>query len=149
MVVFRLATVAILGLDSAGFAGDDPSIEGNLRANIHKEMADYVADSLVDSVYVIYDGTEGKLLRLKFGAPHSGIVKKAGSTSVAPTSPTRPGVSMTLTLSSVAAMVICRFSRTSCTRPPGSNASTIWNRPLPDPRPWRALICCSRVNATG
>ena len=77
MVVFRLATIAVLTLASAAFAGDDPSIKGKLRADIHKAMEDHVAESLVDSVYVIYDGTEGKLLRLKFGALHSGIVKKA------------------------------------------------------------------------
>ena len=40
-------------------------------------MKDHVAESLVDSVYAIYDGQEGALLRLKLGALHSGIVKKA------------------------------------------------------------------------
>ncbi len=77
MRVYCLAMVAVLTLAAAAFAGDDPSIKGKLRADIHEAMATHVADSMVDSVYVIYDGTEGKLLRLKFGELHSGIVKKA------------------------------------------------------------------------
>ncbi len=77
MKILFVALVTVLALSSEGFTGDDPTIKGKIRQEIQKAMKDHIAESLVDSVYAIYDGQEGALLRLKLGALHSGIVKKA------------------------------------------------------------------------
>ena len=75
---FAAATVAGLMMATAtqAFAADDPSIKGELRADIKKAMLEHVAANTLDGDYIIYDAVEGELLRLKFDALHDGIVKK-------------------------------------------------------------------------
>lgn len=57
-------------------AGDDPSIEGELRINIQKTMQAYIDNHIVDGIYWHYDGATGTLLELEFEKLHAGIVKK-------------------------------------------------------------------------
>ncbi len=76
----RLAA-AVLGVafllgGLAAHAGDDPSIQGEVRARIHQAMNVFVADQSVDGVVRLYDPVEGRLLRLRFAGMHQGIVKK-------------------------------------------------------------------------
>ena len=66
----------LLTVSANAFAADDPSIKGELRANIKKAMLEHVAANTVDGDYIIYDAVEGELLRLKFDSLHDGIVKK-------------------------------------------------------------------------
>ena len=58
------------------FAGDDPSIKGQLRTDIQAAMNEFVDAQTVDGVVRLYDPVEGKLLRLEFDNLHSGIVRK-------------------------------------------------------------------------
>ena len=57
-------------------AGDDPSIKGELRTNIHAAMNDFVEEQAVDGVVRLYDPVEGHLLELKSYELHRGIVRK-------------------------------------------------------------------------
>jgi hypothetical protein len=66
----------ILTLGLAARAGDDPSIKGDLRVRIQAAMNTYVASQTINGVFRVYDPVEGRLLRLKFKALHSGIVRK-------------------------------------------------------------------------
>ena len=66
----------LLSISAAAFAADDPSIKGDLRADIKKAMLEHVGANTLDGDYIIYDAVEGNLLRLKFDALHDGIVKK-------------------------------------------------------------------------
>lgn len=77
----KLLAAGILGgflitISANAFAADDPSIKGEVRANITKAMLEHVGANTIDGDYIIYDAVEGKLLRLKFDALHDGIVKK-------------------------------------------------------------------------
>ena len=60
----------------AALAGDDPSIQGDLRTGLQAAMNTYVESQMVDDVVRHYDPVEGRLLRLKFERLHSGIVHK-------------------------------------------------------------------------
>ena len=60
----------------AAWAGDDPSIQGELRTNIHAAMQDFVKAQRVNGVFYQYDPVDGQMLRLHFKNLHSGIVKK-------------------------------------------------------------------------
>ncbi len=71
-----LASALCLSLASSTLAADDPSIKGDLRTRIQSAMSDYAEAQTIDGVVRLYDPVEGKLLRLKFDALHSGIVKK-------------------------------------------------------------------------
>ncbi|MBJ20118.1 MAG: hypothetical protein GY910_26340 [bacterium] len=57
-------------------AGNDASIKGDLRTNIHKAMDSFVDQQTVGDKLRIYDAVDGKLLRLGSYELHSGIVKK-------------------------------------------------------------------------
>ncbi len=57
-------------------AGDDPSIKGDLRTNIHAAMNDFVGEQTVDGRVRLYDPVEGRLLSLEFDNLHEGIVRK-------------------------------------------------------------------------
>lgn len=79
--MFKSLIAALLGgafltVAVTAYAADDPSIKGDLRANITKAMLEHVAANTVDGDYIIYDAVEGELLRLKFDSLHDGIVKK-------------------------------------------------------------------------
>ena len=72
-----VAAAMLLGLISTSAqAGDDPSIKGDLRTNVHKAMDAYVAQQTIDGALRLYDPVDGKLLSLTSYELHSGIVKK-------------------------------------------------------------------------
>ena len=73
-----LATLLVISivLTSVAFAGNDPSIKGDLRTNIKASMMSFIENRMVSDTFIIYDASKGKLLRLKFDKLHDGIVKK-------------------------------------------------------------------------
>ena len=73
-----LATLLVISiaLTSVAFAGNDPSIKGDLRQNIKASMMSFIENRMVNNTFMIYDATRGKLLRLKLDKLHEGIVKK-------------------------------------------------------------------------
>lgn len=72
-----LTSVVVLGLvATSAQAGDDPSIKGSLRTDIHKAMDEFVAHQMIDGRMRLYDSVDGKLLSLGSYELHSGIVKK-------------------------------------------------------------------------
>ena len=68
--------VGALFTASMSFAGDDPSIKGDLRSNIQASMNDFISGQTVDETMFVYDAVDGKLLELSLDSLHSGIVKK-------------------------------------------------------------------------
>jgi len=60
------------------WAGNDPSIKGDLRGNIHKAMSKFIDNHTVNGKIYLYDSVKGSLLKLKFDNLHDGIVKKGG-----------------------------------------------------------------------
>ena len=69
LIIVMLATVP-------AWAGNDPSIKGELRQAIKQAMVEHVAATTIEGRYVIYDAVEGKLKKLKFAELHDGVVKK-------------------------------------------------------------------------
>ncbi len=65
-----------LAMSSLATAEDDPSIKGQLRQNIQTSMKSFIRSETIDGTFYLYDPVEGKLLRLKFGKLHEGIVGK-------------------------------------------------------------------------
>ncbi len=78
LLLGRIAIVlALLGfMTSAAQAGNDPSIKGDLRTNVHQAMNDFVAKNTIGGVLSIYDPVDGVLLKLGSYELHDGIVKK-------------------------------------------------------------------------
>jgi hypothetical protein len=74
--VAATAAALVIGATTAAFAGDDPSIKGDLRTNIHAAMNEFVAGQTVDGAVRLYDAVDGKILSLTGYELHSGIVKK-------------------------------------------------------------------------
>ena len=77
----KLKLVALVGFALTMFgnsvlAGNDPSIKGDLRSNIHYSMNQYISQQSVDGKLYVYDPVDGKLLKLQLEALHDGIVKK-------------------------------------------------------------------------
>ncbi|NIO09056.1 MAG: hypothetical protein GTO40_13980 [Deltaproteobacteria bacterium] len=80
----RLGTLAvailtlglILPLGNSAFAGNDPTIKGQLRADIQKAMQGYVAQRTVDGAFLLYDPVTDEVLRLTSAGIHKGIVKE-------------------------------------------------------------------------
>ena len=70
------AVFLVLGIVTAGFAADDPSIKGQMRAGIQAAMSEHVKHNSVDGRYAIYDATKGELKWLSLDKLHEGIVKK-------------------------------------------------------------------------
>lgn len=79
---FRTLAVSIFALglllpwSNSAFAGDDPSIKGELRADIQNAMQGYVAKRTVDGAFLLYDPVTNEVLRLTDADIHKGIVKK-------------------------------------------------------------------------
>ena len=71
-----IAAFLILGVATVGFAGDDPSIKGQMRAGIQTAMDEHITDNTVGDRYVIYDAANGELKWLTLDKLHEGIVKK-------------------------------------------------------------------------
>lgn len=58
------------------FAGDDPSIKGDLRTSIQTAMGQHIDSNKLNGNYVIYDEINGEMKNLTLVELHSGIVKK-------------------------------------------------------------------------
>jgi hypothetical protein len=72
-----MACIVLLALiASSAEAGNDASIKGDLRTDIHQAMDAFVADQTIDGRLNLYDPVDGKLLSLGSYELHSGIVKK-------------------------------------------------------------------------
>ncbi len=70
------ALAALLLATAPALAGDDPSIQGQLRTDIHASMRGFVDAQSVDGTIRVYDAVDGKLLSLKLDNIHEGIVRK-------------------------------------------------------------------------
>jgi hypothetical protein len=78
MKYFNLITVVliIVGITTTGFAGNDPSIKGQMRTGIQAAMNEHIKHNKVDMQYAIYDSVKGELKWLTLDKLHEGIVKK-------------------------------------------------------------------------
>ena len=63
-------------MSSLVFAGNDPTIQGKLRADIGMAMNGFIKHNSYQSNFIIYDAVAGKLLHLNFDKLHTGIIKK-------------------------------------------------------------------------
>ena len=70
-----LTTLALV-ISSSALAGNDPSIKGQLRTDIHEAMNQHIKSNTINDDYVLYDAVTGKLLRMQLDELHSGIVSK-------------------------------------------------------------------------
>lgn len=75
-IITLIVTLLIPLLSVNVFAGDDPSIQGQLRTDIGKAMQRFIAQNSVDNRFIIYDAVSGELMLLEFEKLHAGIVKK-------------------------------------------------------------------------
>ncbi|MDH5231963.1 MAG: hypothetical protein OEZ58_17310 [Gammaproteobacteria bacterium] len=66
-----------LALPLMTFAGDDPSIKGNLRSTIQGAMHQFIKTQSINNELMLFDEKEGKVLRLSLDKLHDGIVKKS------------------------------------------------------------------------
>ena len=72
--LFALSIVMIF--TATAFAGDDPSIKGEIRTGVQQAMVQHISDNTLGEQYVIYDVVTGELKKLEFAELHKGIVKK-------------------------------------------------------------------------
>ncbi|MBL0713602.1 MAG: hypothetical protein JJV98_07850 [Desulfosarcina sp.] len=75
LIVWTLAVLFALG-GSTALAGNDSSINGELRQAIQARMVSHIEGHTVEDTYFLFDAAEGKLLALKFKQLHKGIVRK-------------------------------------------------------------------------
>lgn len=74
---FRIFFITIMVLSPlAAFAGNDPSIQGDLRTGIKIAMQALIERNTINDTYRLYDPIKGKLLHLQLVKLHDGIVKK-------------------------------------------------------------------------
>ncbi len=71
-----LGLAVAIGLGANAFAADDPSIEGQQRADIKASMAAHIETTKYKDAYLIFDAVAGGLKRLDFDHVHDGIVRK-------------------------------------------------------------------------
>lgn len=78
MKYFNLITamIIIMGIATTGFAANDPSIKGQMRAGIQAAMNEHIKHNAVGMKYAIYDSVKGELKWLTLDKLHDGIVKK-------------------------------------------------------------------------
>ena len=69
-----LSVLILVG--SIAYAGDDPSIKGDLRIGIQASMKNFIDAQTIKNTFYIYDPIDNKLLNLKLKELHPGIVKK-------------------------------------------------------------------------
>ena len=75
-VLLSLGAILFLGVASMTYAADDPSIKGDLRTNIKASMNTFVSGQTINGRMYLFDGVQGKLLKMKLVELHDGIVKK-------------------------------------------------------------------------
>lgn len=73
---FLLMTVLLVGSGLPALAGDDPSIQGELRQKIQQSMTQYIDQMSVDGTLRQYDPVSGEPRELEFQELHDGIVRK-------------------------------------------------------------------------
>lgn len=71
-----LLLILLLVLGAPAGAGDDPSIQGDLRTNVQAAMNRYVDAQTIDGSMRLYDPVTDELLVLRLDALHEGIVRK-------------------------------------------------------------------------
>ncbi len=71
-----LGLAVAIGLSASALAADDPSIEGQQRADIKASMAAHIETTKYKDAYLIFDAVAGGLKRLNFDHVHDGIVRK-------------------------------------------------------------------------
>ncbi len=69
VVFFTLSPLSV-------FAGNDSSIQGDLRTEIKIAMQTLIERNTINNTYRLYDPIKGKLLHLQLVKLHEGIVKK-------------------------------------------------------------------------
>jgi len=76
----KIITLGLLALflltGPVAYAADDPSIKGDLRANIQTTMDTFIKNQTIDGTLRLYDPVEDVLLKVKLKKLHPGIVKK-------------------------------------------------------------------------
>jgi len=70
-----MVTIAMVW-PAALVAADDPSIKGQLRADIQSSMEEFIDSRTKDGGYLHYDAAKGEVLTFNFKELQSGIVKK-------------------------------------------------------------------------
>ena len=72
-----LACLIVSGITGSktAAAGDDKSIQGQLRKDIQKSMEQYINKQTIDGKLYVFDAVQNKLLTLTSGVPRPGIVK--------------------------------------------------------------------------
>lgn len=75
-IALFIAALLVLEM-TAAFAGDDPSIKGELRDNITQSMNAFINENTLTDSFVIYDPVAGELKKLQLQKLHSGIAKKS------------------------------------------------------------------------
>lgn len=74
LFLFLLALTSLVLSNSAN-AGDDKSIKGQLRKDIHDSMERYISRQTMDGKLYVFDAVQNKLLTLTSGKLRHGIVK--------------------------------------------------------------------------
>ena len=74
LLSFLLILTSLIVSNSAN-AGDDLSIKGELRKNIHESMEQYINKQTIDGKLYVFDAVQNKLLELKSGKLHKRISK--------------------------------------------------------------------------
>lgn len=75
--LITLALASLITLNNA-YAGDDKSIKGQLRKDIHDSMQHYLSKQTMGGELYVFDAVQNKLLTLTSGKPRPGIVKDGG-----------------------------------------------------------------------
>ena len=75
LMIFALASLFTL---NNVYAGDDKSIKGQLRKDIHDSMQHYLNNQTIGGQLYVFDAVQNKLLTLTSGKPRPGIVKDGG-----------------------------------------------------------------------
>lgn len=74
--ILAIAAACLLTLSPLSQAGNDASIKGDLRSNIKISMNQYIEGQTIDGRMYLFDGQQGKLLKMELVKLHEGIVKK-------------------------------------------------------------------------
>jgi len=74
--ILAIAAACLLTLSPLSQAGNDASIKGDLRSNIKASMNQYIDGQTINGSMYLFDGVQGKLLKMELVELHEGIVKK-------------------------------------------------------------------------
>jgi len=74
--ILAFAAACLVIFSPLSQAGDDASIKGDLRSNIKASMNQYIDGQTINDRMYLFDGQQGKLLKMELVELHEGIVKK-------------------------------------------------------------------------